>query len=279
MDESNRLLSYDWLLATGAEPQWFGLGFVQLKLNDEERLHFWPGPGQAIVSDEELHDHRYTFQSDILKGELTHSIFAFDPLTYSDRKYGVEGTHMMTKVSCDPSKPPPLELGVRGHIREVGFQVLPAGSSYTFMRGNFHRTFIHKPTVTYLCRDEERVEFARVIRPIGAPAVCPFSEPKSSEECWDIIKTILNEDAPKPGYHMTTIEKGVLGEASKIKEEVEEFMDAVEQDVSIMALVELSDLVGAVESYLAKHHPSMNFDDLRSMSEVTKRAFQNGRRG
>lgn len=81
-----------------------------------------------------------------------------------------------------------------------------------------------------------------------------------------------------PGYHLTHIEKGVLGEASKVLEETNEFIDAVAQGVSIMALVELSDLVGAIEAYLAKHHPTMTLDDLRAMNMVTRRAFENGRR-
>jgi NTP pyrophosphatase (non-canonical NTP hydrolase) len=82
----------------------------------------------------------------------------------------------------------------------------------------------------------------------------------------------------KPGYHLKPIEKGVLGEASKVQEEVEEFMDAVEQGVSIMALVELADLMGAVIAYLAKHHPNMTLQDLLAMNEVTARAFRNGKR-
>ena len=81
-----------------------------------------------------------------------------------------------------------------------------------------------------------------------------------------------------PGYHLKEIDKGVLGDASKIKEETEEFLDAVEQGVSIMALVELSDLVGAITAYLGKHHPEMSLDDLMAMSRVTRRAFENGRR-
>lgn len=46
------------------------------------------------------------------------------------------------------------------------------------------------------------------------------------------------------GYHTRKIEKGVVGEASKIREEFEEFMDAVEQNNRVMELVELSDMVG-----------------------------------
>lgn len=79
------------------------------------------------------------------------------------------------------------------------------------------------------------------------------------------------------GYHARTIRRGVFGEASKIREEAEEFIDAVEQGVAIMALVELSDLYGAIEEYLDRHH-RMSMDDLRKMSNVTKRAFRDGTR-
>lgn len=82
----------------------------------------------------------------------------------------------------------------------------------------------------------------------------------------------------KPGYHLVEIAKGKLGEPSKILEEVEEFIDATNQGVSIMALIELSDLMGAIRAYLGKHHPTITIDDLNKMSEVTERAFVNGRR-
>jgi len=45
-----------------------------------------------------------------------------------------------------------------------------------------------------------------------------------------------------------------------------------------MILVELSDILGAIEAYLDKHHPGMKLDDLKKMSDITKRAFINGRR-
>ncbi|UTU07819.1 hypothetical protein CcrC1_gp133 [Caulobacter phage C1] len=88
-------------------------------------------------------------------------------------------------------------------------------------------------------------------------------------------------DAPfcaRPGYHLRDFRKGVLGEASKVREETEEFLDAVEQGSLIMALVELSDLHGAIEAYLAKHAPGVTMDDLAQMSAITKRAFRHGRR-
>ncbi|AXQ69724.1 hypothetical protein HOU03_gp543 [Caulobacter phage CcrSC] len=80
------------------------------------------------------------------------------------------------------------------------------------------------------------------------------------------------------GYHIRLIPKGVLGEISKIKEEFAEFEDAMEQGSLIMALVELSDMQGAIKAWLAKHTPGVTLDDLNAMSLITERAFRNGRR-
>jgi hypothetical protein len=82
----------------------------------------------------------------------------------------------------------------------------------------------------------------------------------------------------KPGYHLAMIEKGVLGESSKIMEELLELQDAEKQECKIMGLVELADLIGAVKHYLERHHPSIDLYDLETMAIITKRAFDNGRR-
>lgn len=82
----------------------------------------------------------------------------------------------------------------------------------------------------------------------------------------------------KPGYHLEEIPKGKLGESSKLLEEVLELMDAEKQQCKIMALVELSDLYGAINLYLKANHPSVSMADLEKMSEITQRAFVNGRR-
>lgn len=80
------------------------------------------------------------------------------------------------------------------------------------------------------------------------------------------------------GYHINKITPGVFGDDSKIYEEVDEFVDALDQGVAIMALVELSDLIGAIEGWLAKNHPSITLNDLKAMSDVTQRAFLSGHR-
>ena len=78
------------------------------------------------------------------------------------------------------------------------------------------------------------------------------------------------------GYHLTEIERGTFGEFSKIKEEFLEAEDALLQGNKVMALIELSDLIGAIEAYCCKHN--ITLEDLIKMKEATGRAFNDGTR-
>ena len=73
-------------------------------------------------------------------------------------------------------------------------------------------------------------------------------------------------------YHIRHISKGVLGEPSKIREELEEYEDAVAQGNKIMASVELSDLYGALEALARRQGLCM--EDLQTMAKATERAFK-----
>jgi hypothetical protein len=92
------------------------------------------------------------------------------------------------------------------------------------------------------------------------------------------MKRAIQRGSESSGYHLSDIPRGVYGEPGKIIEEAAEFEDAIRQNVSVMAIMELSDLVGAIRGYLARHHPSLSLDDLVEMSYITERAFQSGDR-
>lgn len=83
---------------------------------------------------------------------------------------------------------------------------------------------------------------------------------------------------PACGYHVTEIKRGILGEVSKIEEEFNEFQDATMQGVAIMQLIELSDLLGAIEAWLENYHPNITLNELAKMKDVTRRAFESGKR-
>lgn len=79
------------------------------------------------------------------------------------------------------------------------------------------------------------------------------------------------------GYHKFKIPKGKLGLFSKIEEEYCELEDAISQENPVLILVELSDLIGAIESYSEKSY-GITLDDLIRMKNCTKSAFEEGER-
>lgn len=93
---------------------------------------------------------------------------------------------------------------------------------------------------------------------------------------------IYRDDDVRPekltGYHLAKIERGVLGELSKVREELDELFDAEAQEARIMQLCEAADLVGALRAWLRKHHCDVTLEDLIKMAELNERAFKSGRR-
>lgn len=79
------------------------------------------------------------------------------------------------------------------------------------------------------------------------------------------------------GYHKIKIKKGVFGEFSKIQEEFEELKDGFEQNDKILQLVELTDLIGAIEGYsMSKFNISLQ--ELINFSKKTQSSFIEGKR-
>ncbi len=78
------------------------------------------------------------------------------------------------------------------------------------------------------------------------------------------------------GYHKREIQKGKIGEYSKIKEEFEELSDAVDQQNKVLIICELTDMIGAIEEYVKQFN--LTIQDLKEFSDLTKSAFKEGKR-
>ncbi len=78
------------------------------------------------------------------------------------------------------------------------------------------------------------------------------------------------------GYHKMDIPKGKYGSYEKIKEELYELEDSINQNNKLMTLIELSDLIGAIEGYLKQNYNNITLEDLKIMKEATKNAFISG---
>lgn len=77
------------------------------------------------------------------------------------------------------------------------------------------------------------------------------------------------------GYHLTPIPKGMLGEISKIDEELAELKDAITQGDKILSIIELSDLYGAIQ-FFAQSTFGLEMDDLKNFSDKTIKVKSNG---
>jgi NTP pyrophosphatase (non-canonical NTP hydrolase) len=79
------------------------------------------------------------------------------------------------------------------------------------------------------------------------------------------------------GYHKNEIKKGVIGEFSKIQEEIDELSDAIEQGDKVLQICELTDLMGAIECFSIDKF-NLTLEDLIKFSNKTKESFKEGKR-
>lgn len=177
---SNELLAF---LKANSKPHYFGLGFIQAKVTDNIRLHFWHPDISSIVPEEEIHNHRYDFTSYIYKGAITNIEYDF----FMDYEYS---NFEKVSVSCKPNQSEEPQRIAQGFITERCSYTLSQGSEYKFKSNYFHK--IKATTaITILQRDEIVSDYAHVIRPITAPYVCPFSKSLTEDECWKYIEYSL----------------------------------------------------------------------------------------
>jgi hypothetical protein len=183
------ILDIDFLKLSAAKyeskPYWFGLGFMQLKINDWERLHFW-FPDLFPIERDEVHNHRYTFYSQVLDGILHHETYAVT--------LDANGDHELFETDCAPGKEGshPQHL-LPCFLTNTAKYTLTAGASYLFDHETFHTTANTRSAVTYLQREERAKDSALVVKRRGVETICPFkcAEIVTEKECWERIEAAL----------------------------------------------------------------------------------------
>jgi hypothetical protein len=164
---------------------YFGLGFIQLKIDETWRLHFYT-PKLPPITKEEPHNHRYDFTSRILLGELTQTFYDY-----------VDGdSHLIVNESCDPDREAP-KLDQPCRIVELDTVSCLAGAAYHLKHTEFHVVKTKSDTITLLERGPYEKEFAHIILPKGQEKVCPFSKKVPDEDLWKIMEDMLHASQGK----------------------------------------------------------------------------------
>lgn len=184
------LLDVEALRALGVVPHYFGLGFIQIKLDEHWRLHAWVPDWPVIPGAEsELHDHRYPFVSQVLQGALEHRLVIPGPI----HEWPAPGDLELVQVSCQPDQTaPPVRIGYAAPQPLAQFLAL-AGTRYELHPDVFHVATPVGPTLTLVRREAPQRPFARVLRPTGTASVCPFTLNPGADACWDRLATLLVE--------------------------------------------------------------------------------------
>lgn len=177
------LPTIEYLKENHTKIHFFGLGFIQIKIDDNLRYHFYHPDLNSIVCDEEIHNHRYDFISTILAGSLTQQKYD----VYVD---GTATTHVITQESCNPNyKGGATQWNVV--VRKGICETFTAGQSYTILRKEYH-TVKTDFAITKLYRGTVQDQFADVVRPrFGPEPVCPFSSTMTEDECWKYVEDCL----------------------------------------------------------------------------------------
>ena len=156
----------------------FGLGFIQLKLDDTFRLHFYVPEVQITADEESPHNHRYNFESTIIDGRFKQTFWDLD---WSG------DTHIVTLESC--------KKGVEAPNKKLSCSAVPfATHDYGFNDAYYldHNTFHtvkreSAQVITLVKRSRYRKEFAEVANKVGEETKCPFSANMDEKTLWELV--------------------------------------------------------------------------------------------
>jgi hypothetical protein len=163
----------------------FGLGFIQVVINQELRCHFYHPSLPGFLDPEEPHDHRYSFRSTVLGGSLLNNVWEID----EGDEYRVDYEICKPPGAEDVEAEPPDSF--HAGARFMGRFLTESGSGYFMQRDVFHTVEPIGITVTLLERGPVQKEFARILRKEDAEPVCPYSKPIEEAKLWDIVKECL----------------------------------------------------------------------------------------
>ena len=177
----NKYLNIDYVRDNNVRLYYFGLGFIQVVFNQYNRVHYY-NPELGVITDS-IHNHRYNFESTILKGELLEQTFRL-----------VEGnTHILENESCGRDIKLPYKPTIETGVVETTNNRYIEGSVYHRPYNEFHRVEAIGRTITHLKRSDIILDYAQVLISKREGKVCPFSKKYEEDYLYQIIEDTINK--------------------------------------------------------------------------------------
>ena len=182
---ASRLESLEW--------RHFGVGALQDYLFEsdsyEQRIHIWHPDlvAEGIVGAGDMHNHRFSFTSKVLRGELHNQEYKINEGQYpvGQNAWGTEGHGDLYEVinAREQKKSTGLYDGSVNFVKHVDVgpygceTTYKAGDEYEFGRGRFHRTSFEGLTITLVTKFDTLPGMrAQIIVPRGATLIHAFDE-------------------------------------------------------------------------------------------------------
>lgn len=182
-------MDHTTLRRLGNKPRVHPNGFLQLDLSANERLHIWPEvPFKTVSVDTPMHDHTFSFTSQVLLGALRHTVYV--PTANPDGIYRLYRTFPYR--AQDRETPFALMDDLRYDLVLKEQIVIPAPRTYYFAAFEFHSSDPIGLTAT-LIRTEpfDKTKQARVaVRHDQTPQL--FDRSQFDEEIlWELIRRVF----------------------------------------------------------------------------------------
>lgn len=177
-------ITFDYLYKNHKIIHSFGLGFIQIKLDEKNRVHIYHPQLIKTSTEEEIHNHRYGFKSHVMTGTLVNHLYSVN----EDHN----GGFVLFNESCNPKIESPKEKKVVNCSFQGSFQS-KSGTQYELSHKTFHKVeALNKDLViTWLERGEILSPYAQVVVKKGEENKCPFSVNLPTETLWSMVKESL----------------------------------------------------------------------------------------
>lgn len=166
----------------GGYPHYLGLGVIKCRIGNDKAYHFYCDRAPCIVN--QIHDHRFSFKSTTVAGRLRNIIYEIDG---QDSNSPLQVERGECKAGAE------REILVKNaNLVEVERFVTAPGESYFIKHDTLHRIeHLDSVTITFLEKQPFAKMEPRFVVDTSLPFVCAQSQPKTQDECWEIIEYAL----------------------------------------------------------------------------------------